>query len=105
MDQKKYTWLLFICFASKAVHLEVVFDLTAACIAALRTFVARRGCPKVLYSDNDSTSIGSRIEQEALQRILERQQEGSLHAEAAALLTKWVYLPPRAPHFGGLWEA
>ena len=79
---------LFICFASKAVHLEEVSDLTtAACIAALRRFVARRECPKVLYSDNASTFTGSRIELEALPRILERQQEESLQAEAAALLT------------------
>ena len=97
---------LLICFPSKTVHLEVVSDLTtAACIAALRRFVARRGCPKVLYSDNASTFTGSRHELEALQRKLERQQEGSLQAEAAALLTKWVNIAARAPHFGGLWEA
>ena len=44
---------LFVCFASKAVHLEQVSDLsTAACIAAIRRFVSRRGCPEKLHSDN-----------------------------------------------------
>ena len=80
---------LFFCFASKAEHLEVVSDLTtAACIAALRRFVAIRGCPRVLHSDNAGAFTGSRTELEALRRILEWQQEGSLQAEAAALLTK-----------------
>ena len=37
---------LFVCFASKAVHQELVSDLsTAACIAAIRRFVSRRACP------------------------------------------------------------
>ena len=44
---------LFVCSASKAVHLELVSDLsTAACIAAIRRFVFRRGYLKILYSDN-----------------------------------------------------
>ena len=37
----------FGCFESKAVHIEAVSDKTTpACSAALRRFVARRGCPK-----------------------------------------------------------
>ena len=44
---------LLVCFASRALHLELVFDLsTAACIAAIRISVSRRGCPKILKSDN-----------------------------------------------------
>ena len=50
---------LFVCFASKAVHLELVSDLsTAACIAAIRRFVSRRGCPRNLYSDNGKNFVG-----------------------------------------------
>ena len=38
---------LLICFATKAIHLEVTSDLsTAACIAVLKRFVARRGVPE-----------------------------------------------------------
>ena len=44
---------LFICLATRAIHLELVSDLTAsAFIAALRRFMARRGIPSQLYSDN-----------------------------------------------------
>ena len=51
---------LFVCFASKAVHLELVSDLsTAACIAAIRRLVSRRGCPKNLQSDNGKNFVGS----------------------------------------------
>ena len=61
---------LFVCFARKGVHLELVSDLsTAACIAAIRRFVSRRGCPKNLYSDNGKNFIGSEKEIADLQKI------------------------------------
>lgn len=44
---------IFVCMAVKAMHLELVTDLTAtAFIAAFRRFVSRRGQVKNLYSDN-----------------------------------------------------
>ena len=46
---------LFTCFAIRAVHLEFVDDMsTAAFISGLRRFIARRGVPRLLYSDNAS---------------------------------------------------
>ncbi|KAJ3640449.1 hypothetical protein Zmor_003743 [Zophobas morio] len=43
---------LFICFATKAVHLEVASSLsTDAFIAALRRFVSRRGRCTHIFSD------------------------------------------------------
>ena len=97
---------IFVCFASKAVHLEAVSDLTSqACIAALRRFVSRRGCPETIYSDNGSNFVGAQSEILALQELLRNQHEDSLQAAAAGLQLKWNFIPPRAPHFGGLWEA
>ena len=41
---------LFVCLTVKAVHLEVVSNLTTeAFIAALRHFIARRGCPALIW--------------------------------------------------------
>ena len=97
---------LFVCFASKAVHIEAVSDMTTpACSAALRRFVARRGCPKTIYSDNGSNFIGTRAEVSQLQKILKAEHEDSLQTVAAGLLINWAFIPPRAPHFGGLWES
>jgi len=45
---------VFVCMSIKAVHLEIVSDLTTdGFIAALRRFVARRGLPEHIYSDNE----------------------------------------------------
>ena len=96
---------LFVCFASKAVHLKLVSDLsTAACVAAIRRFVSRRGCPKNLYSDNGKNFVCWEKEIAELQKILRNEHCDSLQAEAAGLNIQWFFIPPRAPHFDGLWE-
>ena len=97
---------VFVCFASKAVHIEAVSDLTTgAFIASLRRFASRRGCPTTIYSDNGSNFTGAKVEIEALKAIIQDEHSDSLQATAAGLNIKWVFIPPRAPHFGGLWEA
>ena len=49
---------LFICNAIRAVHLQLVSDLSSQVfIAALRRFVSRRGCPKRIFSDNGKNSL------------------------------------------------
>ena len=51
---------VFVCLVTKAVHLEAVTDLsTGAFLAALKRFVARRGIPSNIYSDNGSNLQGA----------------------------------------------
>lgn len=51
---------LFICFRERALHLELVTDLTlSAFVAALKRFVARRGIPAAIYSDNGTNFVGA----------------------------------------------
>ncbi|KRZ58611.1 hypothetical protein T02_14089, partial [Trichinella nativa] len=52
---KAYICLL-TCMVTRAVHLEVVLDMTTiSFLAALRRFIARRGRPSVIYTDNFRT--------------------------------------------------
>ncbi|XP_044312731.1 uncharacterized protein LOC123037172 [Drosophila rhopaloa] len=84
---------VFVCFASKAVHLELVTNLsTDSFLLALKSFIARRGVPHRVHSDNATNFVGARNELRSLQRAFEKGIE-------------WRFIPPRAPHFGGLWEA
>ncbi|KAL0867450.1 hypothetical protein ABMA27_008237 [Loxostege sticticalis] len=51
---------IFVCSAVKAVHLELVTDLTTeAYMAALYRFVARRGKPRSITSDNGTNFVGA----------------------------------------------
>jgi hypothetical protein len=54
---------LFVCTSVKAVHIELVGDLTTeAFLAALRRFISRRGIPSHIYSDNGSNFVGANRE-------------------------------------------
>ncbi|XP_024878636.1 uncharacterized protein LOC112458998 [Temnothorax curvispinosus] len=51
---------VFVCLAVKAVHLEIVSDLTTeAFIACLKWFFARRGRAQVIQSDNGTNFLGT----------------------------------------------
>ncbi|KAL7306684.1 hypothetical protein TKK_0001357 [Trichogramma kaykai] len=96
---------LFVCMSSKAIHLEAVSDLTAvAFVAAYKRFVSRRGICHTLISDNGTTFRGADKELKSMFRqALEFYQRSA--ARLANHGTDWTFIPPRAPHFGGIWEA
>ena len=96
---------IFVCLVVKAVHIEIVSDLTTdSFLAAFHRFTFRRGHCKIVYSDNATTFKGAAAE-------IKRQFQAttSMSVEIAAQVardgTTWSFIPPRAPHFGGLWEA
>lgn len=96
---------LFVCFSTKAVHLELVTELTKdAFIAAFRRFVARRGKPNKMFSDNGTNFVGAKNELELLGEFL-RNNSDHLIDFAAQQGIEWHFIPAFAPHFGGIWEA
>ena len=98
---------VFLCFTTRAVHLEVVSDQkTDAFLATLKRFISRRGCPHILYSDNGSNFQGARNDLMELQKML-REAHGSNELNNFLLQKEiiWKLSPSRSPHFGGLWEA
>ena len=98
---------VFVCMATKAVHLEMVFNLTTEdFLAALRRFVARRGFPETLTTDNGSNFIGAQRELQKMYQLLNSSEtQSSLDRFCTSHSIKWMHSPARSPHFGGLWEA
>ena len=94
---------LFVCLAVKAVHLELVSDLTTeAFIAALRRFEARRGCPSLIWSDNGTNFVGANRELKELHNFLNHPiTQGATSEFCCSHSIEWKYIPQRAPHFGG----
>ena len=98
---------VFVCLVVKAVHLELVSDMTTeAFIAALRRFISRRGRPRTISSDNGTNFVGARNEIEEIQKLLRSTEHND---QVHNFLTKreiiWKFIPPLSPHFGGIWEA
>ncbi|XP_055622690.1 uncharacterized protein LOC129766204 [Toxorhynchites rutilus septentrionalis] len=98
---------VFVCLVVKASHLELVTDLTsAAFIAALRRFIARRGVPTTVYCDNATNFTAAQRElKELRQQFLSQKHKEAVHNEASTLKIEFHFIPPHAPTFGGLWEA
>ncbi len=95
---------LFVCMATKAIHLEAVSSLTtAAFIDTLRRFVSRRGVPAAIFSDCGTNFVGAERELRQFVRSSHHQQQVT-----NVLVTQGIqfhFNPPSSPHQGGLWEA
>ncbi|XP_075151025.1 uncharacterized protein LOC142225133 [Haematobia irritans] len=97
---------IFVCFATKAIHLEAVSDLsTVTFLAAFARFVSRRGCPKDMYSDNGTNFVGaSRVLRAEFRNFLRDISSEVVHLYVNNGVN-WHFNPVAAPHMGGLWEA
>ncbi|XP_073951889.1 uncharacterized protein [Choristoneura fumiferana] len=89
---KKKRWIcLFTCLVVRAIHLEVVNDLTAQeCLLALRRFVASKGIPTRIVSDN------------ALQFKLTSEVLGDAYCSQNNI--HWKFIPQLAPWHGAVYE-
>jgi len=97
-EQKVYI-CLFTCATSRAVHLEVVTDLsTTTFLLAFRRFVARRSLPQVMMSDNATTYTSAA---EELRELLSSQEIKTVLGREGVT---WRFIPKKAPWFGGYWE-
>ena len=102
-DKVIKVWVaVFICLVSKAVHLEICFDLsTEKFLEAFTRFVSRRGCPSMVMSDNGTNFRGSaRKIKEQWDTILKSSKD-----QTAIQNIEWIFIPTYSPTFGGLWEA
>ncbi|XP_011858105.1 PREDICTED: uncharacterized protein LOC105555687 [Vollenhovia emeryi] len=98
---------IFVCFATKAVHIELATDMTSeAFLNVFKRFISRRGYPSHIYSDNGLNFVGAQRELNELAALFENQK--FQHDIAGYMSNKniqWHFITPRAPHHGGLWEA
>jgi len=86
----------------KAVHLELVSDLsTSAFLATFDRFVARHGLPTTVYSNCGENFVSADRQLRQLINIPTAQST----ITSGKSYCDWKFNPPSAPHFGGLWEA
>lgn len=98
---------IFICMATKALHIEVVTSLsTESFIMTFKRFISRRGNPSVVYSDNATNFLGARNQLKELRDFFKNTKHSDEIKEYFAKNeTEFRFIPPRSPHWGGLWEA
>lgn len=97
---------VFVCMATKAVHLEVVSDLSEVFLNSFKQFIGCRGKPVDMFSDNGINFVRANHELEDLKNLwYQEEHQTKIIDTAASDDIKWHFIPPRAPHFGGLWKA
>ncbi|GFW70414.1 uncharacterized protein TNCV_4915341 [Trichonephila clavipes] len=79
---------------------EILSDLTSdAIIATLKRFMSRRGKCSKIFTDNATKFVGANSQLKAFYKTLQ-----NLAAYFTEEGIEWNFIPPRAPHMGGLWE-
>ena len=91
--------LLYACSLTRGIYLDLLPNLeTAECLRSLKKFIAHRGRPERIYSDNGRTFVGAAewmktvMKDERLQTYLSTNQ------------IKWQFNLSRAPWWGGQFE-
>ena len=98
---KRYV-CLFTCFAIRAIHLEKLDSLdTDSFLNALRRFIARRGYPCTIHSDNATNFVGGKREMSSSLKDFDVQQ---IEKFCVKNQIEWDFNPPYASHMGGVWE-
>ncbi|XP_003382158.1 putative integrase core domain protein [Trichinella spiralis] len=93
---------LFTCMASRAVHLELVPQMTKARVMqALRRFIALRGRPEIIQSDNFRSFKAAASELRQLWRHVDVDR---VQRELVGHRIHWKFITERAPWMGGYWE-
>ena len=82
--------VLYTCAVTRAVHLDIVPDLSAsAFLRSLKRFIGRRGVPNLMISDNATCF---------------KNEEVKLSEELLVLGVKWKFIAEASPWWGGFWE-
>lgn len=93
-------WIcLFTCLVTRAIHMEIAHSLSSqSCVMAIRRFICRRGTPLEIFSDNGTNF------QAASKELAQKVQ--CIEMECADIFTdartRWSFIPPAAPHMGGI---
>ncbi|UYV60317.1 hypothetical protein LAZ67_1000810, partial [Cordylochernes scorpioides] len=99
LKNKKKAWIvIFTCAVYRGVHLELATSLSMeAFLQAFRRFIARRGRPLIVYSDNGTNFKG-------IANALKKIDFSRLKCDPTLKNIAWKFIPPGAPWWGGWWE-
>jgi len=94
--------ILFTCLTIRAIHIEVVPEMSSSAFTnALRRFIARYGNVKLFRSDRGTNFVGT-VNELGMDAV--NVEDGEVHGLLKNNDVTWVFNPPHASHMGGVWE-
>ncbi|KHJ76272.1 integrase core domain protein [Oesophagostomum dentatum] len=102
--QEKMYVCLYTCLTTRAVHLELVENMsTAAFLNSFTRFISRRGVPKIVRTDcGTNLKQGEQITTKLFENDANR--GCSLMSFCADERINWIFNAPGAPWMEGVWE-
>ncbi|UYV83291.1 hypothetical protein LAZ67_23000423 [Cordylochernes scorpioides] len=95
---KKIWVVLYTCAVYRAVHLELTKTVsTEGFLDTFRRFVARRGRPSIVYSENGLNFVGCN-------NLFKKVNWNDVLCYATVQRIKWNFNPPTPAFWGGWWE-
>ena len=90
---------LFTCASTRALHLEITRDMSAATfLQAFRRFCGRRGLPSTLMTDNAKAFKASAAD---VRKLVHSEE---IHRYLTDRKVNWKFIVEKAPWWGGYWE-
>ena len=94
--------VLYTCLTVRAIHIEVVHSLDTNCfINSMRRFIARRGKPEQMRSDNGGNFVCGEKE---LRSAIDDWNQEKIAEFLLQRNIQWTFNPPAGSHHGGVWE-
>ena len=97
-------WIcVFVCHASRAVHLELLQDKTTeSFLLAIKRMANRRGMPNIIHSDNAREMI---LAKEHIKDLYQKLNTANTHKQLANKYNiKWYHSTERSPQHNGVVE-
>ena len=103
-DGTQKVWVsLFTCLVVRAVHLELILDMTTEeFLLALRQFIAQSGKPDEITSDNALTFKSASKALELIWKNVTKHEE--IQSYVSNVEIKWLFIVEMAPWMGGFYE-
>ena len=100
---KKIWVCLFTCLVIRAVHLEIIQDMTAQeFLLCFRRFIAHRGLPSVVISDNAKKFKSASESLDSVWKNVTQCED--VQSYSSNVGTKWIFIVEMAPWMGGFYE-
>lgn len=103
-NNSKKVWIcLFTCLVTRALHLELVSDMsTEEFLLALRRFVALRGTPDEIFSDNALQFKTASATLDLVWKNVIKNEDVQSYVSRSGI--KWTFIVEMAPWMGGFYE-
>ena len=96
---------IFVCFVTKAVNIGLVTDLTKeSCIFAIQRFHLQTQSTQKISPTTERISLEVGMTSSKCEILALEKNRNSIGSFISQEMIEWEMIPPRPPHFGGLWK-